>query len=72
MFPRNYDLGCLKTESYNAETCRFLCVMYGRKQLINFWLAFMILELEMNFDNFILEGVTCILRWHSGNFKFTV
>jgi len=29
------------------------------KQLINIWLAFRILGLEMNFDNFI--GVTCML-----------
>jgi len=72
MFPRNYDVSCLKTASYNAETCGFLCVMCERKQLINIWLAFRILELKINFDNFILEGVTCILRWHGGNFKFTV
>jgi len=32
-------------------------VMCG-KQLINIWLAFRILGLEMNFDNFI--SVTCI------------
>jgi len=38
------------------------------KQLINIWLAFRILGIEMNFDNFI--GVTCILCWHIGNFKF--
>jgi len=38
------------------------------KQLINIWLAFRILGLEMNFDNFI--GVTCILYWHIENFKF--
>jgi len=42
-------------------------VMCG-KQLINIWLAFRILGLEMNFDNFI--SVTCILCWHIGNFKF--
>jgi hypothetical protein len=34
-----------------------LTVMCG-KQLINIWLAFRILGLEMNFDNFI--SVTCI------------
>jgi len=38
------------------------------KQLINIWLAFRILRLEMNFDNFI--GVICILCWHIGKYKF--
>jgi hypothetical protein len=38
------------------------------KQVINIWLAFRILGLEMNFDNSI--GVTCILCSHIGNFKF--
>jgi len=38
------------------------------KQLINIWLAFRILGLEINFDNFI--GVTCILCWDIENFKF--
>jgi hypothetical protein len=42
-------------------------VMRGNK-LINIWLSFRILGLEMNFDNFI--DVTCILCWHIGNFKF--
>jgi hypothetical protein len=41
--------------------------MYEKK-LINIWLVFRILVLEMNFDNF--TGVTCILCWHIGNFKF--
>jgi len=39
--------------------------MYGKK-VINIWLAFRILGLEMNFDNII--SVTCILCWNSGNF----
>jgi hypothetical protein len=38
------------------------------KKLINIWLAFRILGLGKNFDNFI--GVTCILCWHIENFKF--
>jgi len=42
-------------------------VMCGKK-LFNIWLAFRILGLEMNFDNFI--GVTSILCWYIGNFKF--
>ena len=37
------------------------------KKVINIWLAFGILGLEMNFDNFI--GVTCILCWNISNFK---
>jgi hypothetical protein len=38
------------------------------KKLINIWLAFRILRLEMNFYNII--SVTCILCWHIGHFKF--
>jgi hypothetical protein len=38
------------------------------KKLMNIWLLFRILGLEMNFDNF--RDVTCILCWHIGNFKF--
>jgi hypothetical protein len=37
------------------------------KQIINIWLAFRVLGLEMNFVNFI--SVTCIC-WHVGNCKF--
>jgi hypothetical protein len=40
----------------------------GGKKVINIWLAFKILGLEMNFDNFI--GVTWILCWHIGDFEF--
>ena len=36
------------------------------KQLINIWLAFRILGLEMNFNNFISVTYIC---WHVGNFK---
>ena len=42
-------------------------VMHGKK-LIDIWLAFRILGLEMKSDNFL--GVTCILCQHIGNFKF--
>jgi hypothetical protein len=42
-------------------------VMYGRKELINIWLAFRILELETNFDDFIC--VICILCWYYENFN---
>jgi hypothetical protein len=42
-------------------------VMYVKK-LINIWLDFRILGLEIKFDNFI--SVTRILCWNIGNFKF--
>jgi len=51
---------------YGAYIDRELYVMCGKK-LINIWLAFRILGLEMNFDNFI--SVTCILCWNIGNCK---
>ena len=35
---------------------------------MNIWLA--LVGLEINFDTFV--SVTCILCWHSGNFKFAV
>jgi len=41
--------------------------MCGNK-LINIWLTFRILGLEMNFDNII--SLTCILCWHIENSKF--
>ena len=43
----------------NRSATNFLDDVTCGKQLINIWLAFRVLGLEMNFDNFI--GVTCIL-----------